>query len=167
MVAAGWHPGRVKEFLAALVGSVVGGLFALVGSYLGSRWQAKHQRSNLLHEAQIALYADIAIDCHKQLDELNLMCDFYEMWQEDQDGEKESGRYSSIEARIQLLASPRMWDAWEALLTAQVKLYEAMQRDSWAADQGFSPADTEEVRSVRRRLLEVIETARKDLGSAK
>ncbi|MFI6228662.1 hypothetical protein ACIBCR_15275 [Micromonospora echinospora] len=153
----------MKEFLAALVGSIAGGVFALIGSFLASRWQAQHQRSNLLHEARIALYVDLMAECRRQDVRLDSLCGFDE---DEPARPRETYRPTvPLAARVELLALPATRVAWEALAEADDRLV-------WAIDEGGYPryegeslsVNMPEVVALRRRVEGLREAVRRDLS---
>ncbi|MFG1846807.1 hypothetical protein [Micromonospora carbonacea] len=151
----------MNEFLSALIGAVAGGLFALVGSYLASRWQASHQRANLLHEARISLYVDLIAECQRQTEWLAALCD--SVREVEQLGKSYQPSVPS-EARIELLGLPRTKNAWAVLRDAQAGLQMAMDQDGFPTgdDASLSPGSPEVV-AVRRAVEDLRDAVHQDM----
>ncbi|MFI2663316.1 hypothetical protein [Micromonospora carbonacea] len=151
----------MNEFLSALVGAVAGGLFALVGSYLASRWQATHQRANLLHEARISLHVDLIADCQRRDVWLDALCDSYREL-------KQLGKAYQpalpLEARIELLGLPRTKDAWAVLRDAQAELRLLMDREEYPThDEDLMLPGSPEVVAVRRAVADLRDAVHQDM----
>lgn len=149
----------MKEFLSALAG----GVFALLGSYLASRWQGKHQRSNMQHEARISLYVDLIADCQRREVWLNAICDSYRALK--QLGKDSYTPAVPLAARIELFAPERTGRLWTALEGAQAGLRQAMEAAGFPThDEDLMLPDAPEVVVLRQRIAELREAVHRDLA---
>ncbi|MEU7614400.1 hypothetical protein [Micromonospora sp. NPDC049204] len=147
----------MKEFLSALAG----GVFALLGSYFASRWQSKHQRSNLLHEARINLYVDLIAECRRREEWLDALCDSYQVMQRLGKGYEPA---VPLNARIELLALKDTRTAWETLEPAHERLRLAVNESGFPThEEDFLLPRMPEVVALRQRLAGLRDAIHQDL----
>jgi hypothetical protein len=130
MDASSWHSVQVNDMWPVLVGGAV----ALLGTYLGSRWQARHsaqvQRASLLHEQRITLYVDLLADCRDRRRWLEDLTKEYSTVR----GQRKDAQYQPavpVEVRVDLLAPPRTSAAWEEMTDAFAVLALELQEQGY------------------------------------
>ncbi|MGN9803457.1 hypothetical protein [Micromonospora sp. L32] len=113
---------------------LVGGVVALLGTYLGSRWQARHsakvQRASLLHEQRIALYVDLLAECRDRRRWLEDLTKEYGAVR----GQRKDIQYQPavpVEVRVDLLAPPRTSAACEEMIAAFAVLAYELQEQGY------------------------------------
>jgi hypothetical protein len=96
--------------------AVLGGVIALMGAYVGARWQAHfaavHRRSARMHESLVTLYSDILTEVHLSREWLDSMV---------YPGVEVVGTWpnrAAISGRVRLLASQQVQEAWSAYVRA-------------------------------------------------